>query len=139
MALGSKAHFLYGQNTPSSFTTDLVPRSKYNFKVSMTHRTPAALGGLTTTDFERISSVSMPGLSVKTNTLNQYNRKRVVQTGIEYAPSDMFENRDWGADNNPFTAVQEFLKENDAFKIDKFQSGKLLISSSPDGYLKRIK
>ena len=63
----------------------------------------------------------------------------VHDTGIEYAPSDMFENRDWGADNNPFTAVQEFLKENDAFKIDKFQSGKLLISSSPDGYLKRIK
>ena len=37
------------------------------------------------------------------------------------------------------TFLREFLKENDAFKIDKFQSGKLLISSSPDGYLKRIK
>ena len=63
----------------------------------------------------------------------------VHDTGIEYSPSGMFENRDWGVDNNPFTAVREFLKENDAFKIDKFQSGKLLISSSPDGYLKRIK
>lgn len=105
MALGSKAHFLYGQNTPSSFTTDLVPRSKYNFKVSMTHRTPAALGGLTTTDFERISSVSMPGLSVKTNTLNQYNRKRVVQTGIEYAPITMLAYDDRRGD------FEKFLKE----------------------------
>lgn len=105
MALGSKAHFLYGQNTPSSFTTDLVPRSKYNFTVSMTHRNAAALGGLVTTEFERISSISMPGYSVKSNTLNQYNKKRVVQTGIDYAPITMLAYDDRRGD------LEKFLKE----------------------------
>ena len=105
MALGSKAHFLYGQNTPSSTTNDLVPRSKFNFTVSMTHRSSAALGGLSTTLFERISSVSMPSYSVKSMTLNQYNKKRVVQTGIEYAPITML------AYDDRSGQLEKFLKE----------------------------
>lgn len=40
--------------------------------------------------------------------------------------------------NSPMEAVNEFLKENKNFQIDK-NFNKLYISSSPDGYLKRIK
>lgn len=105
MTLGSKAHFLYGQNTPSSFTTDLVPRSKYNFTVSMTHRNSSAIGGIVTTNFERISSISMPGYSVRSQTLNQYNKKKVVQTGIEYAPITMLAYDDRRGD------LEKFLKD----------------------------
>lgn len=40
--------------------------------------------------------------------------------------------------NTPMEAVQEFLKQNDNFVIDK-EFNKLFVSYSPDGYLKRIK
>ena len=104
MGLGSKAHNLYGQqNTVGPIVA--VPRSKFNFTVSMTHLNPSALGGLSTTFFERISSISMPSYSVKAQTLNQYNKKRVVQTGIDYAPITMlaYDTRDGVFEN--------FLKE----------------------------
>lgn len=105
MALGSKAHFLYQQFSPRSDTTDLVPRSKYNFRVSITHRNAEAENGLLSPVFERISSISMPGYSVKTNTLNQYNKKKVVQTGIEYAPITMLAYDDRNGD------LEKFLKD----------------------------
>jgi cephalosporin hydroxylase len=61
----------------------------------------------------------------------------VHDTGIEYASEDLFENRDWGKGNNPLTAVKEFLTKNEKFNIDKHISDKLLITSSPEGYLKK--
>ena len=88
MGIGSKAHYLYGQQQTVG-AISLVPRSKFNFTVSMRHRNPAALGGLVSTDFERIASISMPGYAKKAQTLNQYNKKRVIQTGIDYAPITM--------------------------------------------------
>ena len=64
----------------------------------------------------------------------------VMDTVIE----DLGENlewvdRTWSVGNNPKTAVFEFLKENNNFKIDKSIDNKLQISVAPDGYLKRIK
>ncbi|OGD63360.1 cephalosporin hydroxylase, partial [Candidatus Beckwithbacteria bacterium RBG_13_42_9] len=41
-------------------------------------------------------------------------------------------------DNGPAEAVREFLKKNKSFVIDK-KCDKLFISTSPNGYLKRIK
>ena len=104
MGIGSKAHFTYGQQQTVG-AISLVPRSKFNFTVSMTHRNPAALGGLVTTDFERIASISMPGYNKKAQTLNQYNKKRVIQTGIDYAPITMlaYDTRDG--------VFEKFLKE----------------------------
>ena len=60
----------------------------------------------------------------------------VHDTGIEFAPEEFFENRDWGKGNNPLTAVKEFLNENETFKIDRHITDKLLITSSPEGYKK---
>lgn len=63
----------------------------------------------------------------------------VFDTIIEDMPEDSFTDRPWGKGNNPKTAVWEFLKTNDRFKIDKEIENKLLITVAPDGYLKCIK
>src|SRR3989304_3352118 len=41
--------------------------------------------------------------------------------------------------NNPKTALEKFLQENDRFIIDKSFNEKLLITANQDGYLKCIK
>jgi cephalosporin hydroxylase len=63
----------------------------------------------------------------------------VFDTLIEDMPEDSFPDRPWGRGNNPKTAVWEFLKTNDRFKIDKEIEGKLVITTAPDGYLKCVK
>ena len=63
----------------------------------------------------------------------------VGDTLIEDLPNEEFTDRPWGKGNNPKTAIWEFLKENKDFEIDKTIDSKLIFTSSPDGYLKRIK
>jgi cephalosporin hydroxylase len=63
----------------------------------------------------------------------------VFDTIIEDMPEDFFPDRPWGKGDNPKTAVQEFLKSNDRFVVDKEIENKLLITVAPDGYLKCIK
>lgn len=63
----------------------------------------------------------------------------VGDTTIEGAPEGMLTNRPWGKGNNPRTAVWEFLKETDGFIIDENMHSKLVLTGSPDGYLKRIR
>ncbi|MHA1410887.1 MAG: CmcI family methyltransferase, partial [Candidatus Odinarchaeia archaeon] len=63
----------------------------------------------------------------------------VGDTGIEDLPVGATPDRPWGKGNNPKTAVWEFLKENNNFEIDKIIESKLILTGSPDGYLKRIK
>lgn len=49
------------------------------------------------------------------------------------------EERPWGVGNNPWTAAQEFLRENNTFEVDSSITDKILITAAPDGYLKRVK
>jgi cephalosporin hydroxylase len=63
----------------------------------------------------------------------------VFDTIIEDLPADMFPDRPWGLGNNPKTAVWEYLKTHPDFEIDKGIQHKLLITVSPDGYLKRVR
>jgi cephalosporin hydroxylase len=63
----------------------------------------------------------------------------VFDTAIENMPDNSFPDRPWGKGNNPKTAVREFLKTSDRFVIDKNIENKLLITVSPDGFLKCIK
>jgi cephalosporin hydroxylase len=60
-------------------------------------------------------------------------------TVVEYQPKDMNRPRPWGPGNNPKTALDEFMKENDRFEIDWAVSDKLLISCIPGGYLRCLK
>jgi cephalosporin hydroxylase len=62
----------------------------------------------------------------------------VFDTIIEDMPDDMFPDRPWGQGNNPKTAVWEYLEIHPEFKIVREIQNKLLITVSPDGYLKRI-
>ena len=63
----------------------------------------------------------------------------VFDTVIEDVPNELFQNRPWGKGNNPKTAVHDFLKTTDRFEIDKDIPNKLLVTVSPDGYLKCVK
>ena len=46
--------------------------------------------------------------------------------------------RDWGPENNPMTALRAYQRETNAFVEDPFYNGKLLMTSNPGGYLRRI-
>jgi cephalosporin hydroxylase len=60
-----------------------------------------------------------------------------LDTIIQFLP-DKFPGREWGFGNNPWTAVQEFLKTNKNFVHDERLEDKLLITSAPGGWLRRI-
>lgn len=62
----------------------------------------------------------------------------VFDTIVEDMPKEFFPDRPWGPQNNPKTAVWEYLKTHPEFQIDKDIQHKLLITVAPDGYLKRV-
>lgn len=63
----------------------------------------------------------------------------VGDTAIEDVPNGTASGRPWGKGNNPKTAVWEFLKEDNRFEIDKIVESKIILTGSPDGFLKRIR
>jgi len=63
----------------------------------------------------------------------------VMGTIIELMPKGFYKDRPWDKGNNPTTAVKVFLKKNKNFVIDRNIENKLLITSAPSGFLKRIK
>jgi cephalosporin hydroxylase len=63
----------------------------------------------------------------------------VFDTCIEDTPDEFYSDRPWCKGNNPKTAVWEYLKTNDDFEIDKSIENKLLITSAPDGFLRKVK
>ena len=60
-------------------------------------------------------------------------------TIINFLPNQKHRKRPWGPTNNPFTALKEFLSENNRFQIDQEIESKLLFSCNPSGYLKAKK
>jgi len=62
----------------------------------------------------------------------------VYDTIIEDMPKNAFTDRPWNKKDNPKTAVREFLKKKNKFEIDKKIENKLLITSCPDGFLKKV-
>lgn len=63
----------------------------------------------------------------------------VFDTFVEDMPGDyVWADRPWGKGNNPKTAVWEWLKSHPEFEIDHSMDDKLLITSAPDGFLRRI-
>ncbi len=73
----------------------------------------------------------------------------VCDTGIEDLPDGFCTNRPWNRGNNPKTAVHEYLRRLSSEKhiaadghpllleIDKVIEGKITITASPDGFLRR--
>lgn len=64
----------------------------------------------------------------------------VFDTFIEDMPDDyIWTDRPWSKGNNAKTAVWDWLKNHNEFEIDKSIEDKLLLTSAPDGFLKRVK
>lgn len=62
----------------------------------------------------------------------------VFDTFVEDMPPDyVWEERPWGKGNSPKTAVWEWLKSHPEFEIDRSVEDRLLITSAPDGFLRR--
>ena len=61
----------------------------------------------------------------------------VFDTFVEDMPKGFFKDRPWDKDNNPKTAVREYLQSHEEFVIDRSIPHKLLITVAPDGFLKR--
>jgi cephalosporin hydroxylase len=58
-------------------------------------------------------------------------------THVEHIPEIVANRpRPWGKGNNPQTAVDAFLKENDRFEVDRAVDKKLLLTLLPGGYLR---
>ena len=62
-----------------------------------------------------------------------------MDTIIENMPEKLLKNRPWGKGNNPMSAVKQFLKHNNRFKVDTMSEKKLLLSVAPNGFLKCVK
>jgi cephalosporin hydroxylase len=60
-------------------------------------------------------------------------------TILEQIPQQPHRPRPWGPGNNPQTALDQFLRENDRFGIDRRLENKLLFSCNPGGYLRCCK
>ena len=88
------------------FTTnayELKPRFKFLFHVSFTlnfEEIPALRGAIGVDDATNLSyvvkTVDLPKFTIDTETLNQYNRKRVIQTKINYDPVNIVFHDDGG-------------------------------------------
>jgi cephalosporin hydroxylase len=64
----------------------------------------------------------------------------VFDTAIEfYGHLDKNQDRPWGKGNNPWTAVQEFMKNNDEFVVDREIEQRAVVTSAPGGFLRRVK
>ena len=63
----------------------------------------------------------------------------VFDTVLEDMPKNSFPNRPWDKGDNPNTAVKEFVKKSNRFKIDVDMERKLMITSNPSGFLKCVK
>jgi hypothetical protein len=82
---------------------ELKPRFKFLFHVAFSINTaeiPSLRGALGLTDENNLSlvvkTVDLPKYNIQTETLNQYNRKRVVQTKINYEPVNITFHDDGG-------------------------------------------
>jgi hypothetical protein len=89
----SKARSKFGQDTIHGNKENqiLVPRHKFQFDLKINYGAGTNAGVLDTKETAssknlRISSVDLPAHSFNVATFNAYNRKRLVQTGVTYAP-----------------------------------------------------
>lgn len=63
----------------------------------------------------------------------------VSDTIVEDIPVQDHRARPWGPGDNPKTAVNAFLKENDRFELDPYYNGKMLVTFDKGGYLRCLK
>ncbi len=74
-------------------------------------------------------------LKIYSKFLNKNNYIVADDTIVNEIPDQIYRPRPWSNKRNPMTAVKEFLRSNNNFKIDYTLNHNHLISSSPGGYL----
>ncbi|MFY0310890.1 cephalosporin hydroxylase family protein [Leisingera sp. D0M16] len=62
----------------------------------------------------------------------------VFDTLIEEMEEDTYPDRPWGKGNNPYTAIQSYLKEAGNFEINSQIHERLLITVAQNGFLRRV-
>lgn len=62
----------------------------------------------------------------------------VADTGVGLEEASRLHFERWDATNNPRTAMDAFLRESNRFEADAFYNGKLVMTSSPGGYLRCV-
>ncbi len=78
MAITNFAQEVYSSDSPG--TLDLIPRQRFNFTLQLTTHDRAII------NYHKVSEVTQPSFSVDGQLMNQYNKKRFVQTRINYDP-----------------------------------------------------
>lgn len=63
----------------------------------------------------------------------------VFDTCIERTPDALIVDRPWRRGDNPWTALQAYLRTTDRFRVETAIVDKLQITVAPDGYLKCVK
>jgi hypothetical protein len=92
--------YTHASKTFRSSGYDLAPRTKFLFYVYFNLNTniPAVAnltsGGKSSTIGLLVKTAQLPGYSIDVATMNQYNRKRLVQTRINYNPAQIVFNDD---------------------------------------------
>lgn len=64
----------------------------------------------------------------------------VADTSVGYMAADIAPTRRsklWSKGNEPLAALNDYLGESDLFEVDQVLNGKLVLSSSPGGYIRR--
>jgi hypothetical protein len=95
--LGGLAAAVYGQTSGGHDIQSFIPRSKFQFNVTITYLDATGSVQMLSSIYDkemnplplRISGVTMPTHSARVQTLNQYNKKRIVQTGVDYSPIEL--------------------------------------------------
>ncbi len=73
----SEAFFGPSKNAGSGGVYTAIPRQRFNFSLEIDTQNKNL-------EFLRVQDVTLPGYSFDTQIMNQYNRKRVVQTKLNY-------------------------------------------------------
>ena len=106
MAIGDSAYKVYSQGQRRG-EIDAVPRNKFSFTVSLNYiDSPEPLS------LVRIANVQIPTYVYRSQTLNQYNAKKTVLTGIDYTPITItaYDTKD--------AVFEKFLKDYTAHYVD---------------------
>lgn len=106
MAIGDSAYKVYSQDQRRG-EIDAVPRNKYSFTVSLNY-----IDSPTPLSLVRIANVQIPTYVYRSQTLNAYNAKKTVLTGIDYTPITItaYDTKD--------AVFEKFLKDYTAHYVD---------------------
>ncbi len=100
--LGDAAAKGYSQSSDGGGNNLLLPRSRFEFTIFIHHNGKSVPSPL---ELIHVSEVQLPSSIFRTAVLNQYNRKRVVNTGVDYAPVHI------NAYDTKNATIEKFLKE----------------------------